>query len=146
MYCRAEWRVRTYSINPAAVGNRYHSVVIDWPTSDLWPQGGEYDFYECDPESGKYEAYLHIPGNDGSAQEYVTKACDISLWHNIAFEWTSAGIKGWLDGVQVFAYTGSYIQAPTPMQLTFQLDNFFGTNMLPGKFEAMWMRLYTRPS
>jgi hypothetical protein len=72
-YCRVEWRVRTYSINPKGSGHRYHPVLIYWPTSDEWPQGGEFDFYECDCDSGKYEAYLHIPGNDGSAQEYVSQ-------------------------------------------------------------------------
>jgi hypothetical protein len=143
-YMRVEWRVRTYSINPNGSGHRYHPVLIDWPTSDQWPQGGEFDFYECDCDSGLYEAYLHIPGNDGSAQEYVKKQCDISQWHNIAFEWSRNGCAGWLDGQQVFNFPG-FKQPPGPMQLTAQLDNFFGSGMEPAKFEAMFCRIYAPP-
>ena len=145
-YCRVEWRVRAYSTDPSAGGNRYHPVLIQWPTSDQWPQGGEYDFYEVDMDSGLYEAYLHIPGNDGSAQEHVSQPLDLQNWHNIAFEWAPSGITGWVDAIQVFHYTGSYIQAPGSMHATFQSDNFFGTNMCPAKFESMWFRVYTRPS
>lgn len=145
-FCRVEWRVRTYSINPKGSGHRYHPVLIYWPTSDEWPQGGEFDFYECDNETGKYEAYLHIPGNDGSAQEYVSKACDISQWHNVAFEWSSSGIKGWLDGQQVFSFPG-FKQPPGTMHATFQSDNFFGSSgMEPAKFEAVFFRIYNSPS
>lgn len=145
-FCRVEWRVRTYSINPSGSGHRYHPVLIYWPTSDEWPQGGEFDFYECDCDSGKYEAFLHIPGNDGSAQEYVSKACDISQWHNIAFEWSKSGIKGWLDGQQVFNFPG-FKQPPGTMHPTIQLDNFFGSSgMEPARFDAQWMRIYTSPS
>ncbi|MBV9921115.1 MAG: polysaccharide lyase family 7 protein [Pseudonocardia sp.] len=144
-YMRVEWRVRTYSINPKGSGNRYHPVLIDWPTSDEWPQGGEFDFYECDCDSGLYEAYLHIPGNDGSDQEYVKKACDISQWHNIAFEWSKSGCAGWLDGQQVFNFPG-FKQPPGPMQLTYQLDNFFGSGMEPAKFEAQFCRIYAPPT
>jgi hypothetical protein len=144
-YMRVEWRVRAYSINPSGGGHRYHPVLIDWPTSDQWPQGGEFDFWEVDCESGLYEAYLHIPGNDGSAQEYVKKACDIQNWHNIAFEWSRNGCAGWLDGQQVFNFPG-FKQPPGPMQLTAQLDNFFGSGMEPARMEAMWCRIYAPPA
>ena len=145
-YCRVEARVRTYSINPNGSGFRYHPVLIYWPTSDLWPQGGEFDFYECDCDSGFYEAFLHIPGNDGSAQEYVKRAHDISQWTNIAFEWRSNGITGWLNGQQVFNFPG-FKQPPGPMNFTMQLDNFHGSSgMEPAKFECQWVRIYQRPS
>jgi hypothetical protein len=144
-YMRVEWRVRAYSINKNGSGHRYHAVLIDWPTDDLWPQGGEFDFYEIDVDSGLYEAYLHIPGNDGSAQEHATRAADLSQFHNIAFEWSKNGCAGWLDGQQVFNFPG-FKQPPGPMQLTYQLDNFFGSGMEPAKFEAMWCRIYTPPT
>jgi len=145
-YCRVEWRIRTYSDNPSGSGHRYHPVLIMWPTSDLWPQGGEFDFFETNCESGMYEAYLHIPGNDGSAQEYVHKNLDIQNFHNYAFEWTSKGIKGWIDGVEVFNFPG-FKQPPGPMQATIQLDNFFGSSgMEPGKIDAKWFRVYQEPT
>ncbi|HVL61568.1 MAG TPA: chitosanase, partial [Microbacterium sp.] len=145
-YVRIEWRVRTYSINPSGGGNRYHPVLIMWPQSDRWPQDGEYDFYECDCDSGKYEHYEHIPGNDGSAQEYDSFDLDIQNWHNVAFEWSKTGIKGFVDGKKVWQYDGSYILAPGPMHPTIQLDNFHGSNMEPAKFEAKWVRIYASPS
>jgi hypothetical protein len=145
-YYRIEWRIRAYSINPKGPGHRYHPVLILWPTSDQWPQGGEFDFAEYDCDSGLYEAFLHIPGNDGSAQEYVKKQFDISQWHNVAFEWSSSGIKGWLNGQQVFSFPG-FKQPPGPMQPTFQLDNFFGSSgMEPAKFESQWLRIYNPPA
>jgi hypothetical protein len=145
-YVRIEWRVRTYSINPAGKGNRYHPVLIMWPTSDRWPQDGEYDFFECDCDSGKYEHFEHIPGNDGSAQEYDSLSLDIQNYHNYAFEWSKTGIKGYIDGKKVWEYNGSYILAPGTMHPTIQLDNFYGSNMEPAKFEAKWMRIYASPS
>src|SRR5258706_12812458 len=103
-YCRVECRMRAYSTDPSAAGDRYHPVLIEWPTSDQWPQGGEYDFAETDCDSGQMEAYLHIPGNDGSAQEHAVKTLDIQNYHNYAFEWAPSGIKGWINGIQWFAY------------------------------------------
>jgi hypothetical protein len=145
-YVRIEWRVRTYSVNPQGNGNRYHPVLIMWPTSDRWPQDGEYDFFECDCDSGKYEHFEHIPGNDGSAQEYDSFDLDIQNYHNYAFEWSRTGIKGFVDGKKVWEYNGSYILAPGTMHPTIQLDNFHGSNMEPAKFEAKWMRIYASPS
>jgi hypothetical protein len=146
-FWRIEWRVRTASINPSGGGFRYHPVLIIWPTSDQWPQGGEADFYEVDCDSGFYESFIHIPGNDGSAQEYTKRACDIQNWHNIAFEQSSSGVKGWLDGQQVFSFSGSYIVMPGPGHPTFQMDNFHGSSgMEPALFQAMWMRIYNPPS
>jgi hypothetical protein len=145
-FWRIEWRVRTYSINPSGSGHRYHPVLIIWPSNDEWPQGGEADFFECDCDSGLYESFIHIPGNDGSAQEYTKRSCDISQWHNIAFEQSSSGVKGWLDGQQVFSFSGSYIVMPGPGHPTIQLDNFFGSGMEPARFDAMWMRIYNPPS
>jgi hypothetical protein len=145
-YVRIEWRVRTYSVNPQGNGNRYHPVLIMWPTSDRWPQDGEYDFFECDCDSGKYEHFEHIPGNDGSAQEYDSFPLDIQNYHNYAFEWSKTGIKGFVDGKKVWEYNGSYILAPGTMHPTMQLDNFHGSNMEPAKFESKWVRIYASPS
>ena len=144
-YYRIEWRIRAYSINPKGSGRRYHPVLILWPTSDEWPQGGEYDFAEYDCDSGLYEAFLHIPGNDGSAQEYVKRQFDISQWHNVAFEWRSNGITGWLNGQQVFDFPG-FKQPPGPMHPTIQLDANYDSGLEPARFEAMFCRIYAPPS
>lgn len=144
-YCRIEVRMRTYSINPSAPGNRYHPVLITWPTSNQWPQGGEYDFFETNCDSGKLGWFLHYPNHQPKVQEGGEKPLDIQNWHNYAFEWAPTGLRGWCDGVKYFEYTMAAIQAPGPMHLTFQLDNFFGANMCPAKMEAQWVRIYNRP-
>jgi hypothetical protein len=145
-YCRVEARIRTSSINPKGSGKRYHPVLIYWPESDQWPQGGEFDFFETDCDSGLYEAFLHIPGNSGSAQEYVKRTHDISQWSNVAFEWRSNGITGWLNGQQVFNFPG-FKNPPGPMHFCLQLDNFVGSSGLePATFQCQWVRIYNRPS
>jgi len=145
---RVEWRVRLYSLNPSGGGHRYHAVLILWPTSDLWPQGGEDDFFECNAEDGAFTAYIHIPGNDGSAQHAFEKIkqMDLSQWHNIAYERSSPAVTCWVDGVQVFKITDSDIRVPGPLSPTFQLDNFYGSGMEPAKFEAQFFRIYNPPS
>jgi Alginate lyase/Domain of unknown function (DUF5047)/Glycosyl hydrolases family 16 len=142
-YARIEVRARTYSLNPGGRGNRYHPVLILWPTSDRWPQDGESDFFETDCDSGELGWFIHIPGNDGSAQEGGTKDLDIQNWHNYAVEWDSKGTRGYVDGVKYFDYG---IRPPGPMHLTIQLDNFYGSGMEPGKLECAWVRVYQRPS
>jgi hypothetical protein len=147
-YWRLEWRVRLYSINPKGSGHRYHGVLILWPDSDQWPQGGEDDFYECDAEDGAFTAYIHIPGSDPGAQHAYEKirSLDLENWHNIAFERAKTGVTCWIDGQQVFKSTDPKIQVPGPLHVTYQLDNFFGSGMEPAKFEAKFLRIYNSPS
>jgi hypothetical protein len=147
-YWRLEWRVRLYSINPQGSGHRYHGVLILWPDSDAWPQGGEDDFYENDAEDGKFTAYIHIPGNDPGGQHAFEgiRPLDLQNWHNIAFERARTGVTCWIDGQQVFKITDPEIQVPGPLHVTHQLDNFFGSGMEPAKFEAQWLRIYNAPS
>jgi hypothetical protein len=147
-YWRLEWRVRLYSINPQGSGHRYHGVLILWPDSDAWPQGGEDDFYECDAEDGAFTAYIHIPGSDPGAQHAFEKIrpLDLQNWHNVAFERARTGVTCWVDGQQVFKITDPKIQVPGPLHVTTQLDNFFGSGMEPARMEHQWLRIYNAPS
>ncbi|GEL17697.1 DUF5047 domain-containing protein [Pseudonocardia asaccharolytica] len=146
--CRIEVRMRTYSIDPGAGGNRYHPVLITWPTSDEWPAGAEYDFFETNCDSGKAEAYLHYPNHQPIVQEYASKPMDIQNWHNYAFEWNPSArtLKSWIDGEYFFEFSGRVAEAPGPMHLTFQLDAFYPNGFNPAKMEAMWVRIYNRPN
>jgi hypothetical protein len=148
-YWRLEWRVRAYSINPQGSGHRYHAVLILWPDSDQWPQGGEDDFYENDAEAGTFTAYIHIPGNDPGGQYAFEdlRPLDLQNWHNIAFERSRSGVTCWIDGQQAFQITDPKIQVPGPLHVTTQFDNFFGSSgMEPGRMEHMWLRIYNPPS
>lgn len=148
------WEVRArFLAKTGATGNKYHPVLIVWPQSDLWPQDGEYDFVEVDIGDTNLEAFLHYPHpNLPVEQENPSKSgVDITQWHNYGFEWTSTGLKGYIDGVQWFNYSGgggpngrSNIQAMPSGHLTMQLDNFFGASgMQEGYMDVQWARVYT---
>jgi hypothetical protein len=147
-YWRLEWRVRLYSINPQGSGHRYHGVLILWPDSDQWPQGGEDDFYENLADAGTFTAYIHIPGNDPGGQHAFEdiRPLDLQNWHNVAFERSRTGVTGWIDGQQVFKVTDSNIQVPGPLHITTQLDSFYPSGMEPAKMEHQWLRIYNPPS
>lgn len=144
-YCRLEARIRVYSINPAGSGNRYHPVLLMWPQSEEWPEGGEIDYFETNVDSGKLGWFVHYPNHQPKTQEGGTQALDIQNWHNYALEWSPSGIRAWVDGVQYFNYTMSAIQPPGPMHFCAQLDNYDGENMEPARLECQWVRVYNRP-
>lgn len=132
----------------------YHPVAIVWPTSDKWPDDGEYDFMENgQPAAAGAEAYLHYPHSSSVPvqQEHATKAnVDLSQWHNFGFEWTSTGITGYLDGAQWFHYAGGAItgtrkniQDMPSGHLTLQLDAFAPSGLTPATMEVDWVRVYS---
>lgn len=131
----------------------YHPVAIVWPTSDKWPDDGEFDFVENSrPGDNKAEAYLHYPHPSSVPvqQEHATKAgVDLSDWHNIAFEWTPNGVKGYIDGTEWYSYSGGAIagtrkniQDMPKGHLTLQLDAFTGSGLTPATMEVDWVRVY----
>jgi hypothetical protein len=89
---------------------------------------------------------MHYPNHQPKVQEGGSRPLDIQNWHNYAFEWSPSGLRAWVDGEKYFEYTMSSIQAPGPMHFTYQLDNFFGSNMCPAKMDAQWVRIYRNPA
>jgi hypothetical protein len=149
------WEARVRSRNTASSNGRtYHPLLIVWPDGDKWPDEGEYDFLENQaPGAACAEAFLHYPhGDDVSIQQEHAKEQNcgrpLSEWHNIAFEWTPDHVRGFVDGVEWFRYSGGANSRRRAMQtmasghLTIQLDNFGGTNMTPAVYEADWVRVY----
>jgi hypothetical protein len=149
-YGRYEARVRAYNTGTSN-GNLYSPVLLIWPESDSRKNDGEYDYYEPgSPGSTKLTAFMHYPGDGDQQKEFnYPSSIDLSQWQNIGFEWTSAGVKGYLNGVQWFSYSGGSgsgrrnIQAMGPGFATIQLDNFDGTNQTPAQFEVEFFRLYS---
>lgn len=148
------WEIRARLLKKTgATGNKYHGVGIVWTDDVDWPLGGEYDFWENDVGDTTAEAFLHYPhpADVSVQQENPSKSgVDLTQWHNYGFEWTSSGIKGYIDGVQWFSYSGgggpsgrSDIQAMPSGHLTLQLDNFFGSSgMQEGYLDVQWARIY----
>lgn len=145
---RVEVRSRTYSINPNGGGRLYHPVWILWPQSNQWPEGAEYDWFETDCDSGKFGLFMHLPNHTPYRQDHYEESLDIQNWHNYACEWNPRArtLKTWIDGRLVYNGQGRVAEAPGPMHVTFQLDNFFGNNMKPARFDAQWVRIYARPN
>lgn len=149
-YGRYEARVRAFNTGTSN-GNLYSPVLLIWPTSDSRKSDGEYDYYEPgSPGSSTLTGFMHFPGDGDQQREFTRSGVSPNLgeWHNIGFEWTSAGLTGYLDGVQWFTTSGGAgsgrrnIQAMGQGFATIQLDNFDGTNQTPATFECEWFRLY----
>ena len=138
------WEVRArFDAAPGATGNPYHAVLINWPQSNQWPAGAEYDFLEVVRGDKGATAFLHYPNHQPKRQESAYKQLDLTQWHNYGFEWTASGLVGFIDGVEWFRFASNGIQnAPGPMHLTIQLDNFHGGGMQAANFDVDWARIY----
>ncbi len=140
------WEVRARVTAAGTSGYPYHPVLITWPDSDQWPQGGEYDYFEVNVGDQAATAYMHHPTSSGVVQDaYHSGALDLSQWHNYGFEWSSGGLTGYLDGKVWFHDTDPGVQAPGPMHQTIQLDNFCGCAMQQAYFDVDWARVYAMP-
>jgi hypothetical protein len=147
-YGRYEWRARSYA-TATSNGNDYHPVALIWPQSNSRKSDGEYDAMENGrPADTKLQVFMHYPG-DGDQQEHFEKSgYNLSQWHNFAFEWTSAHLKGFIDGVEWYSVSGGAgsgrraIQDMGPGHFNFQLDNFDGTSQTPATMEVEFFRLY----
>jgi hypothetical protein len=154
-YGRYEARVR--STNTAASnGRQYHPLLIVWPTSEAWPQDGEYDYLEnMSPGEDCAEAFIHYPHDPGNTQqehaEETNCGAPLSQWHNVAFEWAPTHVAGFIDGQEWFRFSGGATSTRRCIQCmplgfqTIQLDNFYGSNLTPASYEVDWYREYTAP-
>lgn len=144
---RVEVRARAYNTGGGS-GSQYHFVLILWPDSDKWPEGAEYDFWEGNVGEPDADAFLHLPNHQPYRQDQASIKYNPSEWHNYACEWNPAAqtLKVWVDGVQVYDGKGRVAQAPGPMHLTAQLDNFGGSSHKEANMDIAWVRIYNRPN
>lgn len=154
-YGRWEVRCRAYSTGGTNGQEQYHPVLIIWPDSEAWPDDGEYDFWEVfvgDPGAG---AFLHYPHpNLPVQQEHATKSgVSPADWHNYAFEWQPGFLKGYIDGVLWYTYSGGAgpagrrnIQTMPSGSLRIQLDNFGGSPHRPANMDMEWVRVWDNAS
>nr|WP_238356643.1 glycoside hydrolase family 16 protein [Kribbella italica] len=152
-YGRWEARIRS-TPQGSNNGRQYHPLLIVWPSSDRWPQDGEYDFLENGvPGQACAESFMHYPHDAGIATQQIFAKetnCGSALteWHNVALEWTPDLVRGFIDGKQWFSYSGGAnsvrkcIQCMPSGHLTIQLDNFYGTNLQPATYDIDWVRIY----
>jgi hypothetical protein len=144
---RVEVRARAYATG-AGSGSQYHFVLILWPDSDQWPQGAEYDFWEGNVGDADADAFLHLPNHQPYRQDQATVPASPSEFHNYAIEWNPAAqtLRCYVDGVRFYNGSGRVAQAPGPMHLTAQLDNFGGSSHKEANMDIAWVRVYARPN
>lgn len=153
-YGRWEARMRAYETGGS--GEQYHPVLIIWPDVENWPRSGEYDFIENNVGDTTAGAFIHYPHPPGAVQqEHATKSgIKIADYHNYAIDWQPTGIKGYIDGVQWFNFSGgggpngrSNIQDMTPSgHLTIQLDNFGGSSHKTANMDIDWVKIWNKDS
>lgn len=139
-YQRVEVRMRTTARDP-----RYHPVLILWPQDGYLRAkcDGEVDFSESTKNTTLTHFYLHY--SCANTQTTTAYKNDTTKWHNYAVEWTASGIKGFIDGRQVFSDTNKAHLPPQPMHPTIQLDYFpkDGSGPLkPTDMAVDWIRVY----
>ncbi|MEV5432553.1 glycoside hydrolase family 16 protein [Streptomyces sp. NPDC052701] len=154
-YGRWEARVRSRATAPDN-GRTYHPLLVLWPDSNVHPEGGEYDYLENGaPGESCAEAFLHHPHpEDVPVQQEHARKCgvDLAQWHNIAVEWTSDHLRGFIDGEEWFRFSGGAdedrdcIQCAPSMHQTIQLDNFHGDGLQSAVHEVDWARVYDLPN
>lgn len=139
--------MRVYNTGTGGGGSQYHPVLIMWPDSDQWPQGGEDDYVEFDVGMAGVETFIHHPNTSSVDQHFASKAIDPTVFHNYAIERGPARVKGWIDGVEWFNWSVAELngQVPGPMHPTIQLDNFGGSEHRPANQDVAWIRIYGRP-
>lgn len=158
------WEARMRSRNIGSSGGLYHVLNLIWPTKrdgnegykEYWPEDGEYDWVEYNDPDGIQDdvgGWLHYPHPDNVPIQQIrwtAPEIDPRQWHNYAFEWSPSGLKGWVDGVQRYSYSGGAgpngrknIQDMPSGHLVHQLDNFTGDGGLREAVqEIAWSRFY----
>lgn len=141
------WEIRSKSSNTGTSGGLYHPLALIWPSPEKWPDNGELDWLEyTDPNAKQASAWLHYPHKSGIAIQQAgpfSKSCDMTVFHNFAFEWSRTGVRAWIDGEPWYEVKDGggpngrkNIQDMPAGSLTIQLDNFTGDGGLrPARFE-----------
>jgi hypothetical protein len=134
------WEVRLRASN---VEQKYHFVSILWPESGSWPCDGEIDYAEK-PGTSMTQTGFYNHFDCTNQQTSVKKVLDVTQWHNYAVEWTSAGVVGYVDGVEWFRDRDTAHLPPGPMHQTLQLDWFpvSGQATKASTADFAWVRQY----
>ncbi|GGK73598.1 glycoside hydrolase family 16 protein [Mangrovihabitans endophyticus] len=135
------WEARVKS-----TGTGWKSLFIIWPyINEGWPRYGEYDWREHTAGSSCYTGFLHYPSVD-NRQEGLPDKCPsggTSQWHNVAFEWSSTRMAGWVDGVLWYQFNcasyGNLCDMPAG-HLTIQNDDHGDAAGHSAVTEVDWVR------
>jgi len=149
-YGRWEWRCR--SRNTGSLGDLYHPRFLVEPADGRHPQSGRYDALVCfGPNALSAGGFLYYPHDPGPVQQesWRRDGVDCTQWHNWAFEWAPDGLRGWLDGAQIYHFVDGArpgrraIQAMPAGFGGFTLDASAPANLRPAVLEVAWIRFWS---
>ncbi|MCF7553808.1 glycoside hydrolase family 16 protein [Pseudonocardia sp. WMMC193] len=120
----------------------YHPVLALWPISNDWPGDGEVDFAEM--AAGDAGAQFNYLAGASNTWTKGYTPVDITQWHNYAVEWTPQGMRGFIDGREVFVDDDVSHLPPGPMYQTIQLDWIPAASDRPTEtvMDVDWVRIY----
>ncbi|MBT2567551.1 family 16 glycosylhydrolase [Arthrobacter sp. ISL-85] len=131
------WEVRA----AGSGDDEYHMVSILWPDTGNWPCDGEVDYMETSGDWGLINFFHHFGCSNSKTS--VSRALDLTQFHNYAVDWSPGAIVGYVDGVKWFEDDDPTHQPPGSMHQTLQLDWFPDkTANGPGEMRVDWVRVY----
>ena len=103
---------------------------------------GEVDYVETTCAATDVDFFLHYGSTN--KQTSAARTLDVTQWHDYAAEWTSTGVRGYVDGVLWFTDTTAAHLPPRSMHQTMQLDWFpsGSTPTTPSSMKVAWTRYY----
>lgn len=135
---RGRWEAR---VRLPAGCECYRSALTLWPDANDHPAGGEVVFLEVF-DTGRQTAsfFLHHPSERLSDQRQL----DMTMWNNVAVEWTGSQITGYLNGEVWFQTTRSNLFPPRVMHPTIKLGWNQTSNVIPtgASMDLDWVREY----
>jgi len=130
---------QTYGIFTAAIylsscGGKICSFPAFWLSSpdsrdappgdvNVWPAGGEFDIFEG--LSGVAQSHYHW-GNGSPTAAGTAKSLTVPGWHIFTGVWENDYVAVYFDGVHVFDYRSTNVEASFPLEVVF--DNAGSSN------------------
>jgi len=135
-YGRWEARMKTNKRD-----SQYHPNLMLWPNASTG-RCSEVDFAESTDDVTRIKFFLHYGCRPD--QTRAAKVIDMTQWHNYAVEWTSTGMKGFIDGELFFIDTDTSHLPPSTMHASMQLDWFpkAGMTTQQSSMSVDWIRIY----
>lgn len=140
-YGKFEFRVRTDADPSGAMS----AVVLTWPQSEKWPDGGENDIYETyhasNPDRKDFQTNIlsGLPRNTWKKKIYEI---DAKEWHVVAMEWEEHVMRIYIDDKLKFRLTDPKDFPHEPHHLCIQLDAFKQEMTGSTKMYVDWVKIY----
>jgi hypothetical protein len=100
-------------------------AILLWPTSGVWPCGGEIDFGEDGGGNRSSTTLTDIYCDSAGAEQKLPQihlSADFSQWQTLGVEWTPGKLVWTLNGQDVGEIDGSHVPSG-PMQMDIQTES-----------------------